>query len=245
MKKHLAILAAMALFASSSMVAQAAISVTGLHNTGEGLGPVDNNYVLTTAVPVVPAGTKPVIYTDPNANTYPNAWAPNLSDAKWIGPARFSGDELGDMFPIDDAADDQWQGTFDYTLNFTISGDAAGLAGLVISGKWATDNNATIWLNGYQTAFSLSDGFKPLVDFVLTNSSTSRPDGAFILNAVNELTFRVVNSELPPSEYGKGHINPTGLLVSNIHATPEPATLLIWGALASLGCAAAWKKRTV
>ena len=226
MNKYFAILAAVALSAVTSMTAQAAISVTGLHNTGE--NPVESNYVLSSGVT---PNTVPAVYADLSGNTFPGAWADNPSGANWIGPVAFSG-----MAPINSAADDTWVGFYDYTLTFQVTGDVADLAGLAIVGNWATDNNGWILLNSTNTGYSLTNGFKPSLPFALTTANG-------LTMGWNTLTFRIENIDFPASEYGKGHINPTGLLVSDLHATPEPSTVVIWGALASLGGVVVWKKR--
>lgn len=179
----------------AALVVPATAAVTGLYNTGvddDGsaltAGQVDTHYALSWA-----NGDTAYAVVGHTAWTNPGA------DAMWIAPTASN---------VNDP-----QGDYIYTLNFDITSDPANVS---ISGKWATDNSAVIWLNGIETGISKPlEGFKSLTAFSLTEGFVS---------GENTLEFRVNNASGTSG-------NPTGLLVTDLSATvvPAPGALLLAG----------------
>ncbi len=132
-------------------------------------------------------------------------WATPTVDAMWIGPSG------GTMYAP--------EGDYVYTLTFDLSGFDP--ANVTISGQWSSDNGSSIYLNGVKTQYEryFSDWFS------LQNFSIE--DG--FLPTINTLEFHVNNAYTTP-----GADNPTGLLVQNLQATPEPATLLLLSSVSLL-----------
>lgn len=133
---------------------------TGVDASGTVLagGAADPHYSVVAGAPAAPA----VVITSP-----PGAWVANSSTSKWVW--------------VEAAA--STLGTVTIRTTFDLTGFVHGTT--VISGKWATDNSASIVLNGVATghtlgssqfgaltSFSISSGFVPglnTLDFVVTN----------------------------------------------------------------------------
>ena len=168
---------------------------TGQDASGSALpvGQVDPHYSLISA----PAGVPPAATT-----TLPNGlWATNTVSADWISPGS-SGDS---SWPV---------GTYDYQTTFSLAGLDASTAQL--TGQWASDNNACIFLNGNNTGSCTSfAGFGSLQPFSVTSG---------FLSGTNTLDFIVTN--------GGG---PTGVIAevtgtaSPVSGVPEPSSLLLLG----------------
>ena len=190
-----------------------AIFSTGVDSSGSPLTPgtVDSHYALVSA----PSGvTLTAIATSPNG-----AWTPNTSTADWISP----GSSGGTSFP---------PGTYDYQTTFDLTGLDPTTAQL--SGKWTSDNNGWIDLNGVMTGVtSAFAGFGSLSSFSIT--SGFQP-------GLNTLDFVIVN--------GSDSFSPTGVIadisgtatasssVSGPSAVPEPSSLsmfILGGGLLGLG----------
>jgi len=160
------------------------------------------------------SGSATAAYAVNPATDHPD-WVNPPSGSVWISP---------------DAPLDSPPGLYIYTLTFYVTG--VDPEQVVVSGKWATDNDSELWLNGANTGLSRDIyGFKSLLDFSIA-------DG-FLLGE-NTLEFRVNNptSPLPPGT------SPTGLLVSDIGASivPEPTTFALLG-FGSLALAAGRRRR--
>lgn len=179
-------------------------SIPGLFNTGAGSGNtrlpsgvLEQHYILT--------GMSSPAYV---STGIPGIWAEPATDAMWIAPTN------GNI--------DVPQGGYVYTLIFDLTG--LDLATATISGKWASDNGSTIYLNGIGTQFNIGAGsYSFLTDFTIA--------GGFLPNT-NTLEFHVTNSlYYDPSYHGSG--NPSGLLVQNLlgsaQPVPEPTTLALLG----------------
>jgi hypothetical protein len=186
-----------------------ASSIAGLYNTGVNDGGV-----------VLPAGA-----TDPHyslagsaspptyvaLDTYPvtGPWISNTATSKWIAPQANQSTYTGDT-------------NFTYRLSFDLTGLDQNTA--TITGRWASDNGAELFLNGSSTGqtvlFQSASGysFQHWTDFTIT--------GPRFNSGVNTLDF-VVNN------YPNGGINPTGLRVEftsgTATAVPEPFTLAFLG----------------
>jgi len=118
-----------------------------LPNTGEGGNNVaDTNYVLSYARTINDTPEPMTAY----GIEYPvSLWVSAPSGSDWIKPE------------ID------FQGHWFYELSLNIPGITS------ISGRWATDNDSEIFLNGISTGFSKSEwGFMSLADFNITSGFT-------------------------------------------------------------------------
>jgi hypothetical protein len=175
---------------------------TGLYNTGvddAGLvldnGTNDTHYVLTSS-PLGASGTSTVI-------PFPGAWVTPPTGSSWIGPQSHGTDGL-----TSDPA-----GVYSYTLTFSL---APGLdpRKTEISGYWAVDNSATLYLNGIYTNVT-NGGFNSLAYFDLTSN---------FITGKNIVEFRVTNDD------GGSWGNPSGLLVSGLQgkSSPVPLPAAMW-----------------
>lgn len=177
-------------------VGNASVTSIPIYSTGQGsnglglpVGVLDPHYALVSAPPGVPLTA---ITTAPNG-----AWVANTSIADWISP----GSDGNTWWPV---------GTFDYQTTFSLAGLNPATAQL--SGRWASDNNACIFLNGVNTNVCTPyQNFGVLAPFTIT--SGFQP-------GTNTLDFVVYNGGLP-----------TGV-IAEISGTanasaPEPATLLL------------------
>ena len=189
--------AALALLLSSSGASQAA-PIQGLFNTGvddAGVvlanGSSELHYAMTGPV-------SPAIVASPNPS-----WLSPPAGSAWIGPT--SGTITDPL------------GTYIYTLTFDLTGLDATTA--LIQGRWATDNTASIFLNGVDTGLQ-QNSFGQLDPFELSSGFVA---------GINTLAFHVNNPDL-------SGLNPTGLLIAELSGTavPEPstATLTLLGLVA-------------
>lgn len=198
---------------SASFTAQAA-PISDLHSTGVGFsgGTQDTNYTVTDTNGVTGFG-----YSTDGDSGYPVGypWLGDTSSSAWLTPANNpSGDYAVGNFG--------WRTTFDLT-----GFDAASAS---FNGRFAADNSAIAYLNGYQ--IGTSDGFSNWSNFA------SQP--GFFLAGINTVDFTVFN--------GGG---PTGLLVeisdssevANVVAVPEPETYaMLLAGLSALGVVARRRK---
>lgn len=180
-----------------------AIPIDGLRNTGVNLAgsllpldAVDPNYELTTSAN--PAAPGPEAYVmDPR----PGAWVANTAVSQWISPTN--------------TLSTHTVGAYVYEFEFTLP---ATFSSASISGLWATDNSAEIYLNGIPTGITKNNwGFQNLAPFTLTSG---------FVPGVNVLEFRINVI----SQY-------TGLHVSELEGIaytcedPEPCvppSVLVW-----------------
>ena len=191
--KRTIIAAALAIAAISS--AQA--SITGLNNTGLGVGgTTDSSYKLTavTSDDGVATGV-PTITTD----QWPvNPWLVNSDVSKWITPTSTQSQSL-----------DAWNaGTYTYTLTFDLTGYNAASA--YFTGRVAADNSVVVKLNNQEISsvsgftswsdFSASSGFQSglnTLDFVVTNwaQSSGNPTGLRVEFASSDVAAAVPEPE--------------------------------------------------
>ena len=144
----------------------------------------------------------------------PNSYIPNGPDSKWIGP----GVDLTLGYPA---------GIYIYRTTFDLTGFDPTTA--VITGNFASDNDASILLNGASTGIgSPFNGFGSFTSFTISSGFVS---------GLNTLDFRV-------SEAGG---SPTALRVElsgtvQVRAVPEPSSLALIasGGIAGLGL---WRRR--
>jgi hypothetical protein len=153
-------------------------TITGIFNTGVDAsgavlanGAVDPNYVLTVN-PNGPGAGAVVV----NDNSYPfPPWLATSKTSKWIGP-------IADQSTGNVAA-----GDYTYRLTFVVSGDPAGM---VLNGKWTSDNIGNILLNGSRAGVTGSPDsvFTQFLAFSISN----------LVRGTNTLDF-VVNNDGGPS----------------------------------------------
>ncbi|BDC50148.1 hypothetical protein F183_A24640 [Bryobacterales bacterium F-183] len=123
--------------------------------------------------------------------------------------------------------------TFTWTQQFVLNGDAKSLD---LAGRWAADNNASVYLNGHLISSLPTNyefGYTQWTSFQVNNAS-------YLLNGVNTLTFAVYNM-------GGQEWNPAGLRVEFTKASatvPEPSEIVTSaGLLLGLGVAALRRHR--
>ena len=181
-------------------------------NTGEGtggtallVGTTDSNYSLISAPSGVPLTA---IATTPNGS-----WTVNTSTADWISP----GSSGNTSWPV---------GNYDYQTTFSLTGLNPATAEL--SGKWAADNNACIFLNGASTGQCVGfASFGALTPFSITSGFDA---------GLNTLDFVVTNGGGPSGVIAE--VSGTAAVIGT-SAVPEPSSLmLVCAALLSLGVAA-------
>jgi hypothetical protein len=157
---------------------------TGVNDAGNALplGIIEAHYSLSSNIPVTNAITRSKIT---------GHWIEAPLGSSWISVTPNS-----DNAPI---------GYYSYSIRFDLSGLDPETA--IISGKWASDNSAKIYLNDIDTnRLNTHSGFDRLYDFVLNQG---------FINGINKLTFTVFNA--PQA----GNFNPTGLLISQLSGTAD------------------------
>jgi hypothetical protein len=197
-----------------ALTASAQVTIPGLFNTGVddsgnllSAGQTDPNWTITSS-PVSSGAIPALVCSDLN-----KSWVANTTSSQWIN-ATGDGNDL------------EPGGLYIYTLTFSLTGFDPSTASIL--GKWASDNNSDVYLNGVDTGISNStNGFSPFKLFEITSG---------FVEGENELQFYV--NQIPPGP--KGDADPEGLQVNFIDASaeavPEPAaiTLLLIG-LSMLG----------
>jgi hypothetical protein len=171
-------------------------------------GTVDANWSLTSSAETI-IGTDAFI-TQPGQFPFP-FWLPDTSTGQWIGPQ--AGGNEGNDAP----------GLYVYTETFDLT--AYDLATVVLSGQFAADNGAEIFLNGVDTGIGTGT-YASLTALNLTSG---------FVQGLNTLTFDVTNGpQLSNNPSGLFvELSGTGVLTS---ALPEPASFAYMGlGLAALG----------
>jgi hypothetical protein len=180
----------------------------GTCSTQAGLGSIDGNWSLSSSAESI-IGTDAFV-TDTSQFPFP-IWLPDTSTGQWIGP-QDRGVEANDA-----------PGLYTYTESFDLTG--FNLTTVILSGQFAVDNSAELFLNGVDTGIGASS-FTTLASISLTSGFNQ---------GLNVLTFVVTNGPGPTG-------NPTGLFVelsgtgTQGVTTPEPASFAFMGlGLAALG----------
>ena len=209
-----------AAFTTFTAGAAAAAVVSGLYNTGVGVGgaalaagdnQTDANYTLV-------AGTIPGVLTGAPARTYYNAaYAAENPGSRWVS---YSGSPFSGV------------GTFDVTTSFDLTG--YDLATAQITGLWGVDNEGTIFLNGISTGISLlgtvTANFNVLHSFSITSGFQS---------GINTLSVRVNDTGSPAAVRFDN-------LVLSADMVPEPATwAMLVGGFGLVGVASRRRSRAV
>jgi hypothetical protein len=147
----------------------------------------------------VPSGPSTAMGIDASGTV----WASAPAGSNWIAPTIFgtASNRIADP-----------EGDYVYELTFSVL-DGVDPSEIVIAGQWAADNTATMSLNGGAAIASRTEpGHLTLEPFEVTG----------LVSGLNTLEFTVTN--------GAGGVwNPTGLLVTGLGHTPEPATVLLLG----------------
>jgi Cadherin-like domain len=162
---------------------------TGVRPNGQLLdaGVVDPHFKLI----VNPDNTlSDVVYTQ---TAPPGAWLPNSITSQWVGPRPNSAGSAGLLTPAGSPADaGAGEGVYVYRTSLDLTG--FDLSTVVISGKWATDNEGLeIRVNGTSVGFPNTVGvtFTTLVPFSITN--TAFP--GLLTTGVNHIDFHVKNTD--------------------------------------------------
>ena len=140
------------------------------------------------------------------------AWAEPPANASWIGPSSSTEND-----PVRN---------YSYTTSFILNGFDPDTA--TITGNWATDNDAHIYLNGLYTGNSKDIfGYETLAPFSITKG---------FVPGLNVLEIRVNN-------YPSARDNPTALLLSDVegHAAPVPEPHS-WSLLLASITALTWRR---
>lgn len=182
------------------------VPIADLYSTGQSnnnFGQVDAHY---TILPGSPSGQTTAYTVDPYNILC--CWATPPAGTWWINP--YPAEPGGQ--PDGNAA----AGLYIYQTTFTLT---PGWTNASLSGEWAVDNSANMFLNG--NLVSTTVGGNLLTPFAATNQS-------WFQTGTNTLTFDVTNAGC---QSGCG-FNPTGLLVQisgTVGSTPEPSSLLLLG----------------
>lgn len=165
------------------------------------------------------------LYSFPNnvsiplvANPIPAVWV-TVPNAQWISPT------VDQAFPSDPAVGDA-PGVYDY--NAQLETDFLVPTSITFTGAFAADNAVSLYIDGTEVTSVAAPAYGSLTNFTYTftleNTGTKLTSIDFVVNNLDDTN---------------GHVNPTGLLVSNFKATatsaPEPSTwLMLFGGAAAL-----------
>ena len=222
--------AAALLCAFTADKADAALTVTGLFNTGvNGSGVVlpngttpDPHYALDSWPGV---GAPPATLVSPHPN-----WLSNNSLSAWIGP---------NSSPPPNGPG----GTYVYETTFNIAN--LGGSGLLIEGLWTTDNvGVDIRINGqsgYSTGNTIAYGTPGNYSFLSFHDFSILAPNSILNEGSNSLQFVVFNGN-----NGNDTSGPTAVRVQFASATaalPEPQSIAIWGGFALVGILWASRRR--
>ena len=143
---------------------------TGLNSTGAGLGDLasDGNFAVTAAPSGYAGGTK----VRKAVGGFPiPTWAGDTTGSAWLIPA--AADAQGNAPP----------GVYSFATTVTVTDPTD----LVLSGRWAADNAARIYVNGTDTGVVLAgpEAFRDMTPFMLS--------GSYLVAGTNAVEFRVTN----------------------------------------------------
>lgn len=201
------VLPSLTLLSLVGVTAAQANQITGLWNTGvnsdgspQGVGFLEEHYNTT-----LPNGSNPG-YVVRTVNL-PGSYARNPLDAAWIGPA---------LTPSEGALVNDPVGAYTYRLSFSLAGLDSDSAAL--TGRWASDNNSSIWLNGFDTGLRVGfEDFGRLTDFSIYDGMIGANGQVIDFQPLlNTLEFHVIN--------GAGSGNPSALLVSGLLGHADAAS---------------------
>lgn len=184
------------LCAASAWAVPITIFNTGLDNLGALLprGSIDPHYaLLISADPAFP-GPSTIV------SSIPPAYVPNSSSSQWISPG-----------PNNTQLDHYAVGTYTYQTTFDLTGLDIGAA--LLTGQFAADDVATIFLNGQNTGVTTGPG--GWTSFHLFSTASG------FVSGVNTLDFIVTNDGGGPSGL-RVEVSGTARALST--DVPEPST---------------------
>lgn len=203
---------------------------TGVDNSNVVLpdGSADPHYTLVSAPDgsggVTPIGTGGIVV---NSSGFPagGPWLANSTTSKWLS---ITADQTGGANPSSTSSANLSPVPYKYTLTFDLTGFSPTTQLASISGQWASDNKAQMFLNGVKVAsIGIAPTFNVYHPFAFDSTTNT------FISGLNTLEFDVINL-YPPAPYDPIIANPTGLrveisgVVTNI-PTPEPASLALAG----------------
>jgi hypothetical protein len=145
---------------------------TGVDDAGQSLaapGSTDSHWSI--------GGVQAITAIDPNSG-----WIANITtgpkQSGWIGPN-----------PVD-----QTEKTYNYIQSFFVP---AGAKGLSLSGKWATDDGARLYLNGQEILSARTESFLFPSPWTVFQSFATDDTALFLPGATNELRAEIINTGGP------------------------------------------------
>lgn len=192
------------------------VAITGLYATGVnnsnallGNNASDAHYVVSNVpagAPANNAGTSRTVATSALAG----AWTANTSAARWVTTPGTSTSGSG---TASSGGNDpsRVNGTFDYTLTFTMPAGGI-LSSVSITGAGSADDSTQIYVNGVLVSGQSTGSYSSTAGFSLNSSNATFVSGA------NTITFRVNNS-------GGG---PSGLIITSLGGTVDIPEVGAW-----------------
>lgn len=204
---------------------------TGVDNSNVILpdGASDPHYTLVSAPDgsggVTPIGSGAIVVNSSGFPIGSGPWLANTTTSKWLS---ITADQSAGAQPSSTSPANLQNIPYKYTLTFDLTGFNPATQIASITGQWASDNSAKMFLNGVKVAgIGVAPTFDVWHSFAFDSTQFS------FVSGLNTLEFDVINL-YPPPPFDPVIANPTGLrveisgVVTNI-PTPEPASFALAG----------------